>query len=208
MELYSHAETSTFWGFTDDHRAGCWRGYSCKHWWWLRSCTCACISLSRLQVMASKLVFVFFGCFFGYVNWKMMTLVVLTSGELHGTWCSHKLWYLILRGHYLWNAMKCPLNAFWVLLGTSNPSRNCQWEGPGRVSLGFILSILISIFDVSCSSKYHENFEMKTKFDRIFLVRAVEATMGVIDPRSKATLLQDDAWFKWLEHKSPCASRL
>ena len=53
--------------------------------------------------------------------------------------------------------------------------------------------ILISIFDVSCSSKYHENFEMKTKFDRIFLVRAVEATMGVIDPRSKATLLQDDA---------------
>ena len=165
-------------------------------------------SLPKIQRMGSNLEFIFSGCFFGYVNQKLVTLVVLTSGNLHGTWCPQAFSCPILRGHYLWNAMKCPMNAFWVLLGTSNPSRNCQWEGTGRVSIGCHLSILISIFDVSCSSKYHENFEMKTKFDRIFLVRAVEATMGVIDPRSKATLLQDDAWFKWLEHKSSCASRL
>ena len=158
--------------------------------------------------MGSNLEFIFSGCCFGYVNNKMVTSGVLTSGDRHGAWCPQTFWYLIFRGHYLWNAMKCPLNAFWVLLGTSNPSRNCQWEGPGRVVIRWNLSILISIFDVSCSSKYHENFEMKTKFDRAFLVRAVEATMGVIDPRSKATLLQDDAWFKWLEHKSSCASRL
>ena len=174
----------------------------------VQSLRCSSKSPAKLRRMDSNLEFIFSGCCFGYVNQKLVTLVVLTSGNLHGASCYQAFSCPILRGHYFWNAMKCPLNAFWVLLGTSNPSRNCQWEGPGRVVIRWNLSILISIFDISCSSKYHENFEMKTKFDRIFLVRAVEATMGVIDPRSKATLLQDDAWFKWLEHKSPCASRL
>ena len=39
------------------------------------------------------------------------------------------------------------------------------------------------------------NFEMKTTLDRILLVKAVEATMGVINPRTKAALLEDGAYF-------------
>ena len=40
----------------------------CGQWHDLQSSRSGCISLSRLQRMASKLVFVFFGCYFGYVN--------------------------------------------------------------------------------------------------------------------------------------------
>ena len=67
------------------------------------------------------------------MNKKIATLRAQTSYLRHGTYRCQAIWYRVLRRQYLWNADGGRMKFLQTSLGTSNPARTCQGNGPNSL---------------------------------------------------------------------------